>query len=341
MRGDIGTDDPRVRVRRGRKGKKTRRRSKDRVDYSAAPIAMVTAVDRGRYTVRLDEHDLRCVKARELTRGSVIVGDRVRCVGDLSGRPDTLGRIVAVEPRRTELTRSSEDTPQAARERPMVANVDLMLIVSALAAPEPRPRMIDRCLVAAYAAGITPVLVATKADLAPAEPLLRHFAGLDLECLSTRLGEGGCEGIDALAERIRGHTSVLVGHSGVGKSTLTNALIPHADRATGAVNAVTGRGRHTSTGAVALRMDESTWLVDTPGIRSFGLAHIDTEALLAGFPDLAQAAESCPRRCSHLSDAPDCGLDAWAATARDRARLDSFRRLALTKSLALAPWEIR
>lgn len=337
-RRDIGTDDPRVRVRPGKKGHKTRRRSKDRVDYSDAPTGVVIAVDRGRYTVRLDERDIRAVKARELGRHAVVVGDRVRLVGDLSGDTDTLARLVEVRERASELRRSAEDTP-GVREKPMVANVDVLGIVTACADPPPRPRMVDRCLVAAYAGGIEPLLIATKSDLAPAKPLLDQFAGLDLPAIVTSLTDGEAAGIDRLREALGGRVCVLVGHSGVGKSTLTNALIPDAGRRTGAVNEVTGRGRHTSTGVVALEMPGGGWLIDTPGIRSFGLAHVDTPLLLAAFTDLSEVADHCPRWCTHLDDEDACALDAWAAGDTFRsARVASFRRLLLTKVQAPPPW---
>lgn len=129
--------------------------------------------------------------------------------------------------------------------------------------------------------------------------------------------------------------------SGVGKSTLVNLLVPGADRRTGDVNEVTGRGRHTSSSAVALPLPGGGLVIDTPGIRSFGLAHVQPEDLLRGFADLADAAAECPRGCTHQEGSPDCELDAWvrAATgpdgeplsARDhdyrRARLASYRRL--------------
>jgi ribosome biogenesis GTPase len=119
---------------------------------------------------------------------------------------------------------------------------------------------------------------------------------------------------------------VLVGHSGVGKSTLVNGLVPKAMRATGVVNAVTGRGRHTSSSAVALELPGGGWVIDTPGVRSFGIAHVDLGRIINAFSDLANGTENCPRSCTH--DEPDCALDEWVAAGHaDARRLASLRRL--------------
>jgi ribosome biogenesis GTPase len=145
-------------------------------------------------------------------------------------------------------------------------------------------------------------------------------------------GDGGA-GVRALTARLAGRFSVLVGHSGVGKSTLVNALVPGADRATAEVNAVTGRGRHVSSSAVALVLPGGGWVIDTPGIRSFGLAHVDVARVLAAFPDLAPGAAGCPPGCDHR-DPATCALDAWVAAGHaDPARLDSLRRLLATREL--------
>lgn len=119
---------------------------------------------------------------------------------------------------------------------------------------------------------------------------------------------------------------MLVGHSGVGKSTLINALIPEAERVTGHVNEVTGKGRHTSTSAVSLALPEGGRIIDTPGVRSFGLAHVSSDDLLRAFTDLDEVAEECPRGCPHVEGALDCALSE-VTDERLIARVASFRRL--------------
>ena len=357
-RRDIGTDDPRVRVRPGRG---SRPRTKQRPSHADAALGMVTRIDRGHYRIRLDDPSLTedssgnitAMKARELGRGKVVVGDRVAVVGDTSGRKGTLARMVRIEERTTLLRRSAEDGDTAGTERGIVANADQLVIVTAVADPEPRPRMIDRYLVAAYDAGMEPLIVLTKTDLADAAPLTDLYSPLGVRCLATRLrphgpetgpsqacGERPDDGIEEVRQALDGAVSVLVGHSGVGKSTLINALVPGADRATGHVNEVTGRGRHTSTSLQALELPGGGWVIDTPGVRSFGVSHVGSADVLRGFPDLADVAEDCPRGCTHEDGVVDCALDAWASAtdgpdasgasaAREerRARVESFRRL--------------
>ncbi len=294
---------------------------------------MVT-VDRGRYGCVTGDAEVVAMKARELGRRAVVVGDDVSLVGDVSGGPGALARIVRVRRRRSVLRRTADDADPV--ERVIVANADQLVVVASLADPQPRPRLIDRCLAAAYDAGVDPLLCLTKADLAPPDAVLEIYRPVALPYVVVgREGPndagirhaGQSAGPEELRAALVARTSVLLGHSGVGKSTLVNRLLPGASQRTSAVNAVTGRGRHTTSGAVALPYGEHGWLIDTPGIRSFGLAHVDRDALVRAFPDLAGGVAECPTDCDHI-DSTVCGLDAWIATGHAHAeRLDSLRRL--------------
>jgi ribosome biogenesis GTPase len=313
--------------------RRTRPRTKERPTYDDAAPAVVVTVDRGRFTCRL-EHDedtvVTAMKSRPLGRKGVVVGDRVRLVGDVSGAEGSLARIVEVCERRTVLRRTADDDDPV--ERVIVANADQLVIVVALADPEPRTGLVDRALVAAYDAGIDPLLCLTKADLADPEPLLAVYRPLDVLSVVTQQEADP----EPVLEHLRDRTSVMLGHSGVGKSTLVNALVPGADRATGDVNDVTGRGRHTSTSAVMLRLADSRgWIVDTPGIRSFGLAHVDPAVLIEAFPDLAAESARCPRGCTHTATEPECELDVAVTEGRvDAARVESYRRLISSRDAA-------
>lgn len=298
----------------------------------------MVAVDRGRYTCMVAETPVTAMRARELGRKSVVVGDRVALVGDTSGAPGTLARIVRITERASVLRRTADDetTAEGRLERVVVANADQLVIVSALADPPPRTGFIDRCLVAAYDADIEPLLCLTKADLGSPEPVLGYYAELDLPYLLSWPDSDLTELRDVLAGRI----SVLVGHSGVGKSTLVNRLVPEALRAVGEVSAI-GKGRHTSTSAVALRLPRPSsgarvdpgWIIDTPGIRSFGLAHVSADSLLHGFPDLVEGTVDCPPNCEHTASEVECALDAWVAAGNaDARRLASYRRLLTSRA---------
>ncbi|MDU0344375.1 ribosome small subunit-dependent GTPase A [Microbacterium sp. KSW2-29] len=331
---DLEFDESSIRVRPNPKA--NRPRTKRRPAHADAQIARVMGVDRGRYTVLVDEDgpDERRVlatRARELRKQPIVNGDRARVVGDLSGDEGSLGRIVGIEERTSLLRRSADDTDQV--ERVIVANADQMLIVVAAADPEPRERLVDRYLVAALDAGIRPLLVVTKTDLADPTAFLAHFDGIDLRVFTSAQADMP---LDAIGEALAGHVTVFVGHSGVGKSTLVNALTG-SERATGHVNTVTGRGRHTSSSTVSLRYRGpagSGWVIDTPGVRSFGLGHVDPAHVLGAFTDLAEVAEECPRGCTHLPDAPDCAIIEAVESGRlgpgAAARLDSLQRLLTT-----------
>ncbi|MEW1545178.1 ribosome small subunit-dependent GTPase A [Streptomyces tsukubensis] len=323
-------DEDDIRVRPNRKG--NRPRTNIRPKHEDATEGMVLTVDRGRLTCLVDDRIVVAMKARELGRKAAVVGDRVAIVGDLSGAKDTLARIVRIEPRTSVLRRTADDDDPY--ERVVVANADQLAVVTALADPEPRPRLIDRCLVAAYDGGLEPLLVLTKSDLAPADGLLEMYGALGVPYIVTTRDEFiDGRAADLVLEHLTGRTTAFVGHSGVGKTTLVNALVPDdRRRSTGHVNAVTGRGRHTTTSALALPLagESGGWVIDTPGVRSFGLHHVDPARVILAFPDLEPGTANCPRGCSH--DEPDCALDNWVAEGHaDPARLYSLRRLLATR----------
>lgn len=336
-----------------RPGKGSRPRTKDRPSHKNAQWGMVITKDRGRWGVVLDDKpdDARtvvCMRARELGRTAIVVGDRVGVVGDTSGNPGTLARIVKLADRRSILRRTADDNDPY--ERIVVANADQLLIVSSVADPPPRAGFVERALVAAFAGGISPILCLTKSDLTDPAPFAHEFEDLDIRIVIA----GQEDDITDVRRLTRGHVTALIGHSGVGKSTLVNRLVPDADRATGEVSGI-GKGKHTSTQSVALRLptgasledntspdtsdgepphdepprdtahatadepSDAGWIIDTPGIRSFGLAHVDPDTVIAAFEDLAELITDCPRGCTHMGPPadPECALDtATGATAR-------------------------
>lgn len=345
-------DESDVHVRPNKKG--SRPRTKDRPTFEEAIRGRVITVDRGRWSVVVDEgtedeHTLIAARAKELRRTPIVTGDFVDVVGDTSGAKDTLARIVRLGERTSVLRRSADDTDPS--ERVVVANAQQLVIVVAAANPEPRTGFIDRAVVAAVDAGIEPILCITKTDVRYPQHLLDYYAASGLKIVLSASSDGlapsqdGAQGLESapvqeLLQELLGEVSVLLGHSGVGKSTLVNALTG-SDRATGHVNAVTGRGRHTSSSALALRPVEhdgrpvpaGTWIIDTPGIRSFGLAHVPRETVVDAFVELAPGAADCPKGCTHAAQAPDCGIEAYVAAGKagpsGPERLESLRKLLL------------
>lgn len=317
-------DESDVRIRPPRS---TRPRSKDRPLHKDAVVARVITVDRGRTQCRLQDGTVvSAMKARELGKNSVVVGDRVSLVGDVSGQDGSLARIVNVQPRLNSLSRTIDDA--GAFEKTIAANIDQMLIVTACANPEPRHGFIDRCLAVAYDQGITPIIVMTKRDLADPKDFLLSYQGLDVKTFVTQRGDD----LSVLIKDLANRDSVMIGHSGVGKSTLVNALTKNGNRATGDVNDATGRGRHTSSSAIALELPGvGGTIIDTPGVRSFGLEHIDRSRVISSFAELAAAIESCPKNCSH--DEAKCGLNDYVLSHPSALqRISGLRRLLNTTS---------
>lgn len=325
-------DESDVRIRPSRRG--SRPRTKDRPKHKDAKWGMVISRDRGRWGVVLDDTgvEVTCMLAREMGRRPIVVGDRVGIVGDTSGRKDTLARIVRQEERSTVLRRTADDTDPY--ERIVVANASKLLIVTAVADPPPRAGFVERALIAAFVGDIEPVLCLTKTDLADPEEFAAEFRDLDVQVFYT----GVDDSLDEVESLVTGEVSALIGHSGVGKSTMVNRLVPDADRETGDVSGV-GKGRHTSTQSVALKLPQGGWIIDTPGIRSFGLAHVDPDTVVKVFDDLREVLPDCPRGCAHLGPPtdPECALDQLEGA--------SGRRVAAVRRLLVAlrsnnEWEL-
>ena len=309
---------------RSRPGKhKSRPRSKDRPKFENAIDGLVITVDRGRFTVNLsdlDDVNIYAIKSRELGRKGVVVGDLVEVVGVDIKNPENMARIVKVKERKNSLQKSADDSESV--ERSLVSNIDMVAIVVATSEPEPNPRLIDRTVIAARLANAQPIIIATKTDVESSEKLSQMYQALDIPVISMNKTTN----LDELLDLLEGKTTVLIGPSGVGKSTLVNRLVPDAGRRTGEVNDVTGQGKHTSTSAYALKVNSKTWIIDTPGIRSFGLAHASVEEILEGFPDLIQATTQCQKGCTHQDTS--CAIEAVAfENPALLPRLDSFRRL--------------
>jgi ribosome biogenesis GTPase / thiamine phosphate phosphatase len=286
--------------------------------------AIVVSIAPDRCSVDLDGRALSCPLPDPRRIGRLAVGDRVAL--DAAGV-----RVVGVAPRRSLLSRPDPRAPE--RELLIAANVDVVVIVASVAAPRLVPRLVDRYWIAAEHAGAEALLAVNKIDLAGAErdeallPIAPHrAAGLAVVPTSTATGEG----IDALAAAIGGRTAVFVGHSGVGKSSLANALLAGSGSAleTGRVNASNKKGRHTTTASSLHRLAGGGVIIDTPGVRSFGLWAVDARSLAGYFPDFEAFAPSCKfGDCAHDKE-PRCAVrDAAESGAIGPARYDTYLRL--------------
>src|SRR6266480_3511707 len=290
--------------------------------------AIVIAVSSGRCRLFVDGREVDCVVPSAIARrqrSALTVGDRVT-----AERVETnLWRLIEILPRRTVLSRPDPLNPRV--ERLIAANIDLAVNVVSIKSPPLRPWLIDRFLIAIQRGGAQPAICANKIDLAVSrqealQPLgVYEKLGVPVVACSTRTGEG----IDALRSVIEGKISAFVGHSGVGKSSILNALDARLQLATGDVHKKRGTGHHTTSASTLVDLGGETYVIDTPGIREFGLWDITPEALREAFPEFGEAAEWCRfNDCTHLHE-PDCEVKRRVDRGEiNPARYETYVRLA-------------
>ena len=271
----------------------------------------VVGLDPGRFALKLAGEIFECPppSGAFASSQSLAPGDEVA----VAFGPGGAARIAALLPRRSCLSRP--DPHLAHRERVIAANVDLAVLVVSVASPPLRPRLIDRYLVAIAHGGAQPALAVNKLDLLASEVQeaaalaeLAPYRALELPIVFCSAASG--RGIAELAALLAGQTAVLVGHSGVGKTSLLNALVPAAAAETGAVGARGGKGRHTTSRSVLHALPGGGRLIDTPGVREFGLWDLAPRELAVLFPERGVLAEHCRfADCSH-SHEPGCAVTA-------------------------------
>lgn len=293
---------------------------------------MAVEVGRRRCVVQPDGDDasVECLLSPDLAarqHEDLAIGDRVVFAPGTDGEP---ARLVRVLPRRSALSRPDPRRP--GRLRVLVANVDVVVIVVSIASPPLHPRLIDRYLIATGRGGARPVLCVNKVDLRDeadaADPaLLDPYREVGIRVIETSPVTG--EGIEALAAELAGTVCAFVGHSGVGKSSLVNALCPGFEAEVGRVSDANQKGRHTTTQSSMFTLDNGTRIIDTPGVRSFSVEDVSAEEIRESFREFAPWSGACKfRDCSHTHE-PGCAV----REAADRgdisaARYETYRRMA-------------
>ena len=280
----------------------------DAGDVDALPVGTVVQVYSLYSEVELGATRYLAVVRKTLTKVSdtqLVVGDEVRLrvvEGEADGSPQAV--IEQILPRRTVLARS--DSFKAIEVHPIVANAEQMLIVASLHSPEVKWGLVDRMLVAAQSGGLKPIVCLNKVDLVERDPkpededyvfaqaALAHYESLGVATLQTSVTDN--LNLDKLRETLRGHITVLAGHSGVGKSSLINAIQPTLDLRTGAISGYTNKGRHTTTFARRYALDITGHVIDTPGVKLFGIWNVPRDRLIEFFPDVADSSAPDWRR---------------------------------------------
>ena len=297
-------------------------------DTEFGDSAILMSVSSGRCRVFHQGQELDCAIPPELAvrqKSTLAVGDRV-----VVGQHEGAWRIESVLPRRTVLARP--DPLHEHMQRLIAANVDVVIHVVSVKAPPLRPRLIDRFLIAIQRGGAQAVICVNKIDLMTPQDRDR-----ELEKLSVYFNLGvpiiGCstvtgEGLEALRAQVDGKLVALVGHSGVGKSSILNALDQSLELATNTLHKKRGTGRHTTSSSTLYDFGGGTYLIDTPGIREFGLWDLDRQSLRNYFPEFEEPSELCRfTDCTHVHE-PDCEVkDAVERGEINEARYETYVRL--------------
>ncbi len=283
----------------------------------------------GFFTVQTESGMLTCHLRGRLKQGKHVgdiaaVGDRVQ----VSCQPDGTGSIESIDARRSSLVRL-DPRPQGVYQQVILANPDQAVFVFACADPRPHLRMLDRFLVIAEKQELPALIIANKTDLVgqeQAEALFGLYPPIGYPVLYTCARTG--QGVDELRERLTGRVSALAGPSGVGKSSLLNAVQPGLGLAVREVSAAVGKGRHTTTVRELFALEGSGYVADMPGMRSLALWDTEPEELDGYFPELAPLVSQCQFNDCHHKSEPGCAVRAAVEAGRVHPqRYDSYLRL--------------